>query len=182
MTFANAGPVSGTALDGLIIDGDVKIYDFTGAVKGALLGSGKTDNKGLYSISIISPDRPILIEIDGGFYIEEATGVQIQVDRALGYKLSAVQLYQSGVPVTMNATFFTTVATGLVEYQVLNQGVAIDNAILSANQQMSSWAGFDIETTVPVDVSDPINASPFLTDELRYGFRLCSDFRVDAAG
>jgi hypothetical protein len=74
------------------------------------------------------------------------------------------------MPVTMNATFFTTVATGLVEYQVLNQGVAISNAIVSANQQMSSWAGFDIETTVPVDVSDPINASPGLTDELRYGF------------
>ena len=170
VTFANSGAVSGTALDGLIIGGDVSIYDFTGAVKGQLLGSGTTDNKGLYAVPIVSPDRPILIEIDGGFYIEEATGVQIQVDRSLGYKLSAVQLYQSGVPVTMNATFFTTVATGLVEYLVHTQGEAISNAILQANQQVSSWASFDVERTVPVDVSDPINAGPFLTDELRYGF------------
>ena len=169
VTFSNAGSVSGTALDGLIIGGNVSIYDFTSAIKGTLLGTGKTDNKGLYSVPIVSSDR-ILIEIDGGFYVEEASGVQIQVDRALGYKLSAVQLYQSGVPVTMNATFFTTVATGLVEYQVRNQGVAVTNAILSANQQVSSWAGFDIETTVPVDVSDPINAGPFLSDALRYGF------------
>ncbi len=147
--------MTGTAFDGLIIGGDVSIYDFTGAVKGALLGSGKTDNKGLYSISIISPDRPILIEIEGGFYLEEASGLKVQMDRAKNYKLSAVQFYQSGVPVTMNATFFTTIATGLVEYLVQTQGVAINNAVLQANQQVSSWAGFDIETTVPVDVSVP---------------------------
>ena len=126
--------------------------------------------KGLYSVSIISPDRPILIEITNGFYVEESTGLEIQLDATKGHLLSAVQFYQSGVPVTMNATFFTTIATGLAEYLVQTRGNAINNAVLQANQQVSSWAGFDIETTVPVDVSIPSSASAFLTDEHRYGF------------
>lgn len=165
-----AGKISGTAFDGLVVGGDVAIYDFSNGTKGALLGTAITDGNGLYSVSIVSTDKPILIEITNGFYIEEASGIQIQLDTAQGHKLLAVQLYQSGMPVTSSATFFTTLATGLAQYFVHTQGLTVTSAILTANQQISAWAGFDIEKTTPRDVVNPANTAPFLSDGLRYGF------------
>ncbi len=162
--------VSGTAFDGLIINGTVNIYDWSTGKKGALLASGQTDGQGLYSISISTPDKPILVEVTNGYYIEEASGVQIQLKPDQGQKLLAVTYYRSGVPVTISATFATTVAAGYAEYLVSKQGQSPINAVINANSAMSQWMGFDIETTTPLDVSRIENASPVLTDSLRYGF------------
>lgn len=160
--------VSGTAFDGLIINGTVNIYDWSTGKKGALLASGQTDGQGLYSISISTPDKPILVEVTNGYYIEEASGVQIQLKPDQGQKLLAVTYYRSGVPVTISATFFTTIATGYAEYLV-SQGMSPTNAVVNSNSEISQWAGFDIETTTPLDAANVSNASPVLTDGLRYG-------------
>lgn len=162
--------VKGVAFDGLIINGDVRIFDFTGAVKGTLLGETKTDGQGLYSIELSTASKPILIEIDGGYYIEEASGIQVQVDRSKGRKLLAVEYYESGAALDVSATFFSTVATGLVEYIVSQQGLGVDVAIERAYQQVDTWAGFDTRRTIPVDVSDPASATPYITDAHRYGY------------
>lgn len=162
--------VIGVAFDGLIINGDVRIYDFTGAVKGTLLGETKTDGQGLYAIELSTASKPILIEIDGGYYIEEASGIQVQVDRSKGRKLLAVEYYESGSALDVSATFFSTVATGLVEYIVSQQGLGVDVAIERAYQQVDAWAGFDTRRTIPVDVSDPASATPYITDAHRYGY------------
>ena len=165
-----AGTVSGVAFDGVVSGGTVSIYDFSSGSKGALLGSGQTGNDGLFSISIVTPDKPILIEVEGGAYLEEASGLQVQIDRSKDQKLSAVQLYQSGQPLTVNTTFFTTLATGLAEYLVQTQGRAVTDAVQAANQQISAWAGFDIVRTSPLNVADPANRAAVLTDQLQYGF------------
>jgi len=66
------GVVSGTSFDGLIIGGTVSVYDFTTGAKGALLGQTISDGNGLYSLSLQVESRPVLVEITGGYYIEEA--------------------------------------------------------------------------------------------------------------
>lgn len=164
-----AATVEGTAFDGLVINGEVRIFDWNSGNKGSLLAETVTDGKGLYSVDIQSSDGPILIEVSGGYYIEESSGIQVQLRRDKNYKLMAVINYRSGVPVTVSATFFTTVAAGYAEYLV-SQGVSPINAVINANEEISQWAGFDITRTTPLDVTDPSNISPFLTDELRYGY------------
>lgn len=162
--------VSGVAFDGLIIDGDVRVYDFTGASRGVLLGTGKTNGQGLYSVQLSTSDKPVLVEIDGGYYIEEDTGVQVQVDKTKGRKMVAVEYYESGKPVQLAATFFSSVATGLVECMVKDQGLSTEVAIERAYAQVDDWAGFDTRRTIPVDVSASANSTPYLTDAHRYGF------------
>ena len=66
------GVVSGTSFDGLIIGGTVSVYDFTTGAKGALLGQTTSDGNGLYSLSLQVESRPVLVEITGGYYVEEA--------------------------------------------------------------------------------------------------------------
>ncbi|HEB85710.1 MAG TPA: hypothetical protein ENI68_01645, partial [Gammaproteobacteria bacterium] len=168
-TSRPAGTVSGVAFDGVVSGGTVSIYDFGSGSKGASLGSGQTGNDGQFSIEIITPDKPILIEVEGGAYLEEASGLQVQIDPSKDQKLSAVQLYQSGQPLIVNTTFFTTLATGLAEYSVQAEGRSAADAIQAANQEISGWAGFDVIKTLPIDVTDPVNRTAVLTDQLRAG-------------
>lgn len=169
----SARPVSslaGYGFDGLIIDGDVNVYDFTGGNQGALLVSGKTDGQGFYEVSLSTSDKAVLIVVDGGFYTEEASGVQVPVDKSKGHKMMAVEYYQSGRAIDVSATFFTNIATGYFKYLVKNQGFSEDVAVERAYAAVDAWAGFDTRRTQPVDVSDFANATPYMTDAHRYGF------------
>lgn len=168
-----ARPVSslaGYGFDGLIIDGDVNVYDFTGGNKGALLASGKTDGQGFYEVSLSTSNKAVLIVVDGGFYAEEASGVQVQLDQSKGHKMMAVEYYESGQAIDVSATFFTNIATGYFQYLVKNQGFSEDVAVERAYAAVDAWAGFDTRRTQPVDVSDFANATPYMTDAHRYGF------------
>ncbi|MGI9303638.1 MAG: Ig-like domain-containing protein [Gammaproteobacteria bacterium] len=163
--------VSGVAFDGLVINADVDIYAFDGA-KGELLASGKTNGVGAYTIALTAPSQPILIEVTNGHYEEEASNHIVQLEE--GDRLQAVQFYVSGQPLQMGVTYFSTLAAGLAEYLVRDQGVTPANAVEVANERISGITGVDIARTLPLDVSDPENKHSSLSPELRYGFLTAS--------
>lgn len=71
--------VSGHAVDAEIQHGQVAIYAFGRGGKGERLGGGVTDASGFYSIELRAPSQPVLIEVSGGRYTEEASGVVVTV-------------------------------------------------------------------------------------------------------
>ena len=163
-----SGTITGTAFDGLILNGTVKIYSWSSAGKGALLGEGNTDSLGDYSITLSSSaTQPVFIEVTGGRYIEEASGRNIPLQAT--DKLYAVVNYTQGESVTTSVTYFTTIATGYAEY-LTQTGTGAAKAIDTANALMSTMTGFDIIKTKPLDVTDIKNATPILTDGHVYGF------------
>jgi hypothetical protein len=168
-TTIPAGTVSGTSFDGLIINGTVSVYDFTTGSKGALIGQATTDSDGLYSISIKVESRPVLVELTGGYYIEEAGSVNNNVTLSSNHKLAAVANYLTGTPLKVAVTTYSYLATGLAQYQIAH-GTAVATAINNANTRISSLAGVNILTTIPKEITDVKNASSTLTPELRYGF------------
>ncbi len=163
--------ISGVAFDGLILNGDVSVFAFNDGVKGELLGSGMTNSRGEYTISFKANDRPIIIEVSGGRYVEEASAksVPLQQDDVL----RAVMNHRSGVPLTMAMTYYSNLAAGLSSY-LISTGMNASTAINVANRRMSDLIGLDITQTVPVDVTILDNASAVLTDSLRYGFATAS--------
>ncbi|MCW9023060.1 MAG: Ig-like domain-containing protein [Gammaproteobacteria bacterium] len=161
--------VTGSAFDGLIIKGEVSAYRFEQGVKGELLGTATTDGSGLYSLDIVADDTPIWLEIKNGYYYEEASGRKIQLNQDAEYRLVAVTHYVSGQSVDISLTFLTTLAAGYTEYLIAH-GTTVDNAIITANNAMSAWVGFDISTTHPLDVSDFANATPILSSRHKAGF------------
>jgi len=167
------GSVSGTAFDGLILNGTVSVYDFTNGVKGALLGQATTDSSsGLYSLSLQVESRPVLVEITGGYYVEEAgSNAQIALGTAPNskHKLTALANYITGTALKVAATTYTHLAAGLAAYNI-SHGTAVATAINEANQRVSNLAGINIITTTPRQITDVGNASATLTPELRYGF------------
>lgn len=162
--------VSGTGFDGLIIDGDVNVREFRGAILGKSLGTSKTDSAGYYSASITSPDMPIHVSVSNGYYIEEASGTKIQLEPRAGFELQATDYYTSGSAINVSATFFTTLATGLTEYLVKNEGLSTEVAIERAYAEIDAWAGFDTRRVVPLAVNDVANASPLLLDGHKAGY------------
>jgi len=69
--------VSGTASLGIIKNGRVKVYQITGDGRKTFLAETTTDNSGRYSVSITTPTTPILVEVSGGTYVDEATGLTV---------------------------------------------------------------------------------------------------------
>lgn len=164
------GTVSGVTFDGLISKADVCIYDFVTGTKGPLLAKSVSDSVGHYSISLQVESRPILIEITGGSYVEEAGATYQIVLNSAKHKLTALSNYTAGATATAAITTFTHMAAGLAAYEI-SQGKAIAAAIDDANGRVSTLAGgFNILTTMPAQITDPLNKNSALTNELKYGF------------
>lgn len=163
------GSASGTVLDGLIMNGTVTAYDYSTGSKGAVLGQATTDSKtGMYSLSLQVESRPVLLEITGGYYNEEMDpSTNIPLDA--GDKMQAVINYTTGAAVTTSITAMTTVAAGLAAYEI-KHGTAVGPSIDDANHRISNLVGLDIIKTLPLEITDPANASSTLTPGLQYGF------------
>lgn len=162
------GSISGVGFDGLLINANIKIYDFTSGSKGVLLGQGISDTSGLYNLSVQIESRPILIEAIGGYYLEEA-GSGFQVKLTSKHRLTALANYSTGAAISVSTTNFTHLAAGLAAYEI-SKGASVVSAINDANGRVSGFIGVDVLSTTPRQINDPANASAALTPELRYGF------------
>jgi hypothetical protein len=172
-----SGTVSGTAFDGLIINGDVNVYEWSGS-KGKLLGSGATDSLGEYSVQLDQvPSQPVLIEVTGGRYEEEASGKNVALRD--GDFLYALKNYQQGDSISTSLTFYTTIAVGLAEHMT-RTGADANEAIAKANDTVSDMIGIDIQNVVPLEVVDKSNATPVVTDQHLYGFATASISQLTA--
>lgn len=175
--FISAGTrssLAGTAFDGLIINGDIKIYSYIAGVKGAELASTMTGTDGQYSVTLDAAAIPVVIEITKGFYIEEASGLKISLkadpsDVTKNQFLRALIVHQPGQAITVNLTTWTTIAAGLAENKIKN-GTATDSAVNLANQEISNYLGFDILTTTPVDVLTAKITGTTISPAAAYGF------------
>ncbi len=174
------GTISVTARLGAIYNADVIIYDYSNGTKTNVISqaTGVTDVNGQYTIDIQSETVPILVCVNNGVYIEDASDVnnKIEVSFNPGDSLCVVTLYESGTAVNLNITFFTHIAYGLtIDY--INKGKKINDAITSAVKIISSW--LDVPVTallnkIPKQIS---NANSIATDlnvplssEHKYGF------------
>ncbi|MDH5327644.1 MAG: Ig-like domain-containing protein [Gammaproteobacteria bacterium] len=160
--------VDGEVFQNLVFNGDLRVYSFAGGVKGAELAATVTDALGRYELSILSPATPILIEVTSGRYIEEASAINIPLQATQNHILRAVAHLVPGNTVKVNVTTWTNIATGIAQYRIAN-GSSVDNAIFSANYDVSTILGLDILSTVPRDITD-INNAGALTNSLLYGF------------
>lgn len=161
------GSVSGTVFNAPVVGGAVSVYDFTSGTKGPQLGQVTTDADGAYSIPVQAETRPILVEMTGGYYFEEAGG-NAQVTLSATNSLSAVLNYTTGSKMNVSLTAYTHLAAGLATYEI-RSGKDAETAIEDANQRISTLVGVNILTTAPALITDTNNASANLTPELKYG-------------
>ncbi|MDX2464870.1 MAG: hypothetical protein QNK31_10215 [Porticoccus sp.] len=163
------GTVNGNAVDGLITGAQVSIYSLKNGIRGLKLGETTTDATGAYSVDIQSPNQPILIEVSGGSYIEEATGTPVLLKD--GQTLVAVGMYKSGQTHHFMVTPLTHLVTGLAEYKTA-MGMSVENAIEEARITVNQFFSLDVVDIIPIDITDENSGVSVFGDDVLYGFYL----------
>ena len=164
---APSATLDGTVTDAVITNGTLRVFKFDDGKKGELIAETITDGNGDFKIAgFTSQDRPVVIEVSGGRYTEEASGVS--VDLLPGQVLRAYMFYEQGSAITLQVTPFTHLASCLADYKI-RSGVNVNNAITESTSVFSGLAGVDILGTKPLNITDPNNANFEVTDNLRYG-------------
>jgi len=163
--------VSGNAAAAEIQNGQVAVYALDSNGKGALLGSTVTDAQGFYSLNLQIPSQPVLIEVTGGHYKEESSGVDVTI--AGGQVLRAVARYQTGQPLSLMVTPLTQLAAGLAQYRIA-KGTDPATAVDSALSDVSQLFGVSIANVQPYNITNPNGATSQLTAPYTYGFLLAA--------
>jgi len=163
------GVIQGNVVDGILVGSRVSVYGFGNGVRGVLLGAAVTDEQGGYAIELRASEQPLLIEVSGGTYLEDASGSAVTL--ADGQVLRAVTNYKSGEPLDAMVTPLTHLAVGLAEYKI-NNGSSVDQAISEANADINHFFAIDTGVTPPLAVTDENNRLSELNDPALYGFYL----------
>lgn len=149
--------VSGVAAKGLVRNGTVKVYKIDeGGVKGKLLATTTTDDDGYYSVSVLA-EADYYVEVTGGSYIDEATGVE--TERDAGDVLRAVVSNHVGGELNIAVTDLTEIAVRIaleMEGGLSSANIEASNANVSKILGVDAWGDpvMDITKVNPVDIQD----------------------------
>lgn len=164
------GTISGAVMSPPLVSGTVSVYDYTGLVKGELLGTATTDSQGEYSLSIRSFDVPLLVVASGGSYSEPSSSVNIPLTAEQSF--SAAVNYE-GRDTTIALTPYTTFAHAKAHYLAW-LGMQEPAAITTANSQFNSITGVNVIGTTPIDVHSSDSYSFTLTERHKYGLLIAA--------
>lgn len=137
---AQTNKISGVASKGPIVGGTVTAYKIVNNTKGALIVSGITAVDGTYSLDLGTYSGPVLLEISGGTYTDEATGISKP-----GTTLHAAVPNASGT-ISAAITPFTELA-----YQLAGPATLTSAVINSSNKRVAdAFKLYDIINVLPV--------------------------------
>lgn len=155
--------LTGKAAKGPVRNGTVYAYSVVNGAKGDLLTSSLTNSQGDYSLSILSYDGPIILDIVGGVYKDEATGV----DKPLSQPLKSI------VPDLKSQKVAHITPLTHMAVKVLDKKGSINKDTMqdSLNQISNLYSLPSLLSTTPNDPSS-ISNSTISSAESQYGFIL----------
>ena len=174
-----AGTISGYVMVTPVVGANINIYDFSSGSKGERIDRGDgsdihpSDGNGQFSVDVVNPSEYVMIEAEGGRYIDplanEGNGVDI-LNSGAGFK--AIVRYTSGQSNNVQLTPYTHWAACLAEYYI-EQGTAVGSAINRANDEISLWLDLSGDSSALYDTR-PANVINDRADidlqTLKYGY------------
>lgn len=166
------GVVSGTVTKGPVGNASVTAYGVSSGQAGAQIGTASTDSKGNFSMTIGSYAGPVMLQMSGGSYIDEATGTSMTM--AQGDVMTAVMpsvalnANSSGVQVTP----LTAMAQAMAQHMT---GGMTEANIAAANTAMGG--NFLVSDILHVQPMNPLVAGSGAgasVDAQNYGMTLAA--------
>ena len=166
------GVINGVATKGPLKNSRVTGYAVVAGQTGSQIGTSDTDTAGNFSMNIGSYTGPVLLQVSGGSYIDEATGVSMPM--AVGDVMTAVLptvaagASSSGVQVTPLTAMAQTRAQHMT-------GGMTDANIASANSAMGS--NFSVSDILHVAPMNPLlsgSGAGASQDARNYGMTLAA--------
>ena len=164
-----AGKVSGRVFNGAMSQGTVTAYQITSGARGAQIASTATDSSGEFSMSLGSYTGPMMLQVTGGRFTDEATGTTMNMG-ASDVMTAVMTGIASGTQVSgLCITAITSMAQaraagmsgGMTDANITSANIAVGNYFMMSN----------LLTTQPIDMtmSGSGTASGVTQDQMNHG-------------
>lgn len=166
------GTMSGNVVKGPVSGATVQAFAVSGGVMGAQLSSAVTDASGAFAMPMGSYAGPVMLQISGGSYTDEATGVPMTI--APGDVMTAVlPTVAAGAAINgVAVTPLTAMAQAMAQHM---SGGLTDSNIAAANAAVGNYfMVHDILHTQPINPLVPGSAAGATPDMINYGMALAA--------
>jgi len=79
---ATGGTISGTAVKGPVANATMTAFSINNGAMGSQIGTGQTDGQGNFSMSVGDYSGPVMLQLKGGSYMDEATGTNMPMQQS----------------------------------------------------------------------------------------------------
>ena len=166
------GVITGTAVKGPVSNATVKAYAINNGLMGAQIGTGTTDAQGNFTLSIGSYSGPVMLQMSGGTYTDEATGNSMTMQPGDVMTSIMPQAVAGAVMGGVQITPLTSMAQARA--QAMSGGMTPAN-IAAANTAMGNYFSVnDILYTHPMNPLTPGSGSGATQDMRNYGIMLAA--------
>ncbi|MDP3857686.1 MAG: hypothetical protein Q8Q73_08000 [Stagnimonas sp.] len=166
------GTVSGSAVKGPVSGATVQAFALTGGVMGAQISSAVTDANGAFTMPMGSYAGPLMLQVSGGTYTDEATGAPMTMASG-DVMTAALPSVASGASVS---GIQVTPVTSMAQTRALQMpGGMTDANIAAANAAMGNYFSVsDILRVAPMNPLVPGSGATASPDARNYGMTLAA--------
>lgn len=163
--------LSGNVVKGPVAGATVKGYAVAGGARGAQLASVMTDSGGAFTMSLGNYAGPVMVQISGGSYTDEATGVPMAMGPG-DMMTAVVPSIMGGGSATVAVTPLTAMAQTMAQHMT---GGMNEANIAAANGAVGNYfMVHDILRTQPVNPLVSGSAAGATQDMMNYGMTLAA--------
>jgi hypothetical protein len=167
-----SGTISGTAVKGPVTGATVSAYGISGGALGAKIASASTNAQGNFSLSMGSYAGPVMLQMTGGTYADEASGTTMPM--MAGDAMTAVlPSMAAGATVSgIQMTPLTSMAQTMAQH--LSGGMT-DANITAANTHVGMYFMVtDVLHNVPMNPLTSGSGNSATQDQINYGMALAA--------
>jgi len=173
---ATTGTLSGTATKGPVSGGTVTAFAISNGAKGIQLGSAQTSSNGNFTMTVGAYSGPLMLQMHGGSYMDEATGTQMSMLDAddMFCVLPTISVSAGSAVAGIQITPLTSMAHSWAEH--MSGGMTMPN-IDTANSHVGAvyvGPGADIVMTHPIDPTVSGAANGASIEARNYGMMLAA--------
>ena len=166
------GLIGGTGIKGPIGNATVTAYSISGGAMGPQIGTATTNAGGSFSMSIGNYSGPVMLQLSGGTFVDEATGTTMPM--ALGYVMTAaLPTVAAGSTISgISLTPVTSMAQTMARHM---SGGLTDANIAAANTAMGTY--FSVSDILHVQPVNPLvtgSANGATQDAVNYGMAMAA--------
>ena len=171
-----SGTLSGTAIKGPVGSATVKAFAINSGAMGGQLASATTDANGNFTLTMGAYSGPVLLQVRGGSYLDEATGVRMNMLGAdeLTCVVPAVTVAAGSTTAGVQVTPLTSMAQAWAEHMA--GGMTTANATMANSRVGAAYVGpgADIVTMHPIDPTVAGSANGASIEAKNYGMMLAA--------
>jgi hypothetical protein len=170
------GTLTGTATKGPVGGAMIKAFALENGTQGNQLGNATTDASGNFTMTMGVYSGPVMLQVHGGSYLDEATGVRMNMLDAdeLTCVVPALTITAGSTTAGIQVTPLTTMAQSWAEHMA--GGMTVANATLANSHIGAAYVGpgADIIMTHPIDPTVAGSANGASIEAKNYGMLLAA--------